>query len=63
MADLALVNGPAIIHDDIKMCWANPLGWRSSGVMGIIINLYLKKKLILNSFYYQYLVLIRETRW
>ena len=35
MADLALVNGPQIIHDDIQMCWANSLGWRSSGVMGI----------------------------
>nr|CAG4636384.1 EOG090X0AGI [Eubosmina coregoni] len=37
-ADLALVNGPAIVHDDLKLGWATTLGFKSSGVVVFGVN-------------------------
>ena len=37
---MALVNGPAIVHDDLKLGWATTLGFKSSGVVGINIFLF-----------------------
>lgn len=34
LADLELVKGPTVIHEDVRMAWANTLGWRTSGVLG-----------------------------
>lgn len=36
LADLELVSGPSIRHEDIRLGWAHTLGWRTSGVMGTI---------------------------
>lgn len=42
LADLELVKGPEVIPEDLRLAWANTLGWRTSGVLGIHLhqNLY-----------------------
>nr|CAG4648112.1 EOG090X0AGI [Moina brachiata] len=38
LADLELVKGPTVIHEDIRMAWANTLSWRTSGVLVFGVN-------------------------
>jgi len=38
LTDMALVRGPGIINNDIKLGWSNSLGPRVSGVMAVGIN-------------------------
>lgn len=39
LTDNELVRGPAIQNEDIRLSWANYLGYKSSGVVGEFLSL------------------------